>query len=75
MGCTRFGGHFIMVFIFKPELGMTARQRFSREYELEAVRMVTERWVSMAQGAHALRLCNGTRFPLWASEIYRLPRK
>lgn len=35
---------------------MTSRRRFSREYKLEAVRLVTERGVSMAQGARDLGL-------------------
>jgi len=35
---------------------MSTRRRFSREYKLEAVRLVTERGVSVAQAARDLDL-------------------
>jgi transposase len=56
VSCTRFGGHCISVFLFKPEGGMRPRRRFSREYTLEAVRLVMERGVSFAQAARDLDL-------------------
>jgi transposase len=38
----------------KPEVGMRRRRQFSREYKVEAVRLVRERGVSVAEAARDL---------------------
>lgn len=42
------------MFLFRPEVHIRSRRRFTREYKHEAVRLVTERGVSIAQAARDL---------------------
>ena len=44
------------MYLSEPEGGVATRRRFSREYKQEAVRLVTERGVALAQGARDLGL-------------------
>ena len=52
---------------------MTSRRRYSREYKVEAVRLVTERGVSVAQAARDLGL-HANSLRKWVQDYQADPR-
>ena len=53
---------------------MATRRRFSREFKIEAVKLVTERGVSIAQAARDLDV-HGTMVRAWMKEFSQDPQQ